>query len=201
MTPALFLRASLALSLCWTLGVAAPAAAQSCPSGFAGCDNGGCCPSSAHCCPTLLEGCCDAATPFCCGDGTCAASPAECTGGRSSCGDYDIPCGGGCAPAGSQCCDFAGHFCPPQGVCTSETTCIAGNAEGAALLVVSVPETPEPEAPERASSPLRNPPDGTARSCALPPGVPGARDPQPSALLALLALALLRRPLRQRKRR
>ncbi len=183
------LRACLALWLC--LASAVPAAAQSCPSGYAGCDNGGCCPSSAQCCPTLIEGCCDAATPFCCGDGTCAASPAGCTGGRSSCGDYDIPCGDGCAPAGSQCCDFAGHYCPPQGVCTSETSCIAGNVESAALLVVSIPPAPQPAAPERASSPLANPPDGTDRSCTLS-RPPGARPASGLSWLALAALALLR---------
>lgn len=193
MIPARFLRASFALCLCWGLGAAAPAAAQSCPSGYAGCDNGGCCPNSAQCCPTLLEGCCDAATPFCCGDGTCAASPAECMGGRSRCGDYDIPCGDGCAPAGSQCCDFAGHYCPPQGVCTSETTCIAGNAEGDALLVVSAAMTPAPVVPERASSPLRNPAAGTARSCALQGGTSRRPFAESLALLLLVGAALLGR--------
>lgn len=179
------IRALLALGLCSSLGGVAPAFAQSCPGGYASCDNGGCCPNSAQCCPSLLEGCCDAATPFCCGDGTCAASPAGCTGGRTSCGDYDVPCGDGCAPAGSQCCDLAGHFCPPQGICTSETSCVAGDVEGAALLVVSTPQARPAAAQERASSPLRNPPDGTDRSCAF------TRRTASSARAAWLALLLI----------
>jgi hypothetical protein len=143
----------------------------------------------------LAEGCCDSATPFCCGDGTCAASPAECGNiGRTSCGDYDIPCGEGCAPAGSQCCDFAGHYCPPQGVCTSETTCIAGTVEGEALLVVSVPvESPQPITPARAISPLRNPPDGTDRSCAIAPGASGSRLADWLGVLLLASAVIVRR--------
>ncbi|MEY4550618.1 MAG: hypothetical protein RL685_6813 [Pseudomonadota bacterium] len=182
------------LCLYWCVAGVRPAAAQSCPSSYASCDNDGCCPISAQCCPKLTDGCCDAATPFCCGDGTCAVSPAECGNiGRTSCSDYDIPCGGGCAPAGSQCCDVAGHYCPPQGVCMSETSCLSGDQPSAALLIVATPAAQQAAAPERTPSPLLNPPDGTDRSCALRPRGAAAPVPEWLGLVLLVGAGLLRR--------
>jgi len=179
-----------------------PARAQSCPGGYSACDNGGCCLSSDQCCPLLEDGCCAASTPFCCGDGTCAASPSEClNAGRNSCTGYDIPCGRGCAPAGSHCCDpLGGSYCPPQGICTSETTCRAGNEESVAQLVVTTSASPAASSPDRPASPLVDPADGTERSCALASGsvssvsMPAAVAPFGGLPLALvLAAAWARR--------
>jgi hypothetical protein len=185
-------------ALCLLLAaLAAPAArAQSCPSNYAACDNGGCCLASDQCCPTMAEGCCPGNTPFCCGDGSCAASPGDCaSAGRNTCNGYDIPCGAGCAPAGSQCCDMAGHYCAPQGICTSETTCIVGDVASDALLVPASSSPQPADTTVRMSSPITNPANGTERSCAFAPTAPA-----PFALAAfasLLALTVLRR---QRRR-
>lgn len=151
----------------------APADAQGCPSAYSACDNGGCCLNSDQCCPTLEGGCCALATPFCCGDGTCAASPPECANaGRNTCIGYDIPCGKGCAPAGSHCCDpIGGYYCPPQGICTTETTCRAGNEGSTAKLVVPTSPIPSASLEEQTASPLVDPANGTERSCALVSGV------------------------------
>ncbi|HEU4577985.1 MAG TPA: hypothetical protein VFS67_07010 [Polyangiaceae bacterium] len=178
-------------ALCLLLAAAQPARAQSCPSNYAACDNGGCCLASDQCCPTIEEGCCPGHTPFCCGDGSCAASPGDCaSAGRNTCNGYDIPCGPGCAPAGSQCCDLAGHYCAPQGVCTSEISCVAGEQVSPALQVLPS-SSPEPAELERMPSPIANPPDGTDRSCAFAPLAP---EPLAAGSLAsLLALFLLRR--------
>jgi hypothetical protein len=161
-------RLLLALGLLALATWGVPARAQSCPGGYAACDNGGCCLAADYCCPLLVEGCCAAATPFCCGDGTCAAAPSECANaGRNTCGGYDIPCGRGCAPAGSQCCDLSGHYCPPQGICTSETTCISGTELSVARVVTATSAPASGSAPERKGSPTVDPADGTERSCAL----------------------------------
>jgi hypothetical protein len=185
--------AALCLALASTWG--SSAGAQSCPSAYAACDNGGCCLGSERCCPTLAEGCCGPETPFCCGDGTCAASPAECANvGRNTCSGYDGPCGGGCVPAGSQCCDLAGHYCAPQGICLSETTCRAGEVDSVAKLVLSTSMPSSPSGPARAPSPLVDPADGTERSCVLAPGRGGhVRGELPLFLLALGAMAAARR--------
>ncbi len=185
----------LLAALCLLLAAAlSPSArAQSCPSNYAACDNGGCCLASDQCCPTVEEGCCPGNTPFCCGDGSCAASPGDCaSAGRNTCNGYDIPCGPGCAPAGSQCCDLAGHYCAPQGVCTSETACVAGDQTSPALLVLAS-SSPEPAGTtERMSSPITDPANGTERSCAFaPPSTPSPL--APLSLSSLLALTLLRR--------
>jgi len=186
MMPKCAVLALLALAL-WGL----PARAQSCPGAYSACDNGGCCLSTDQCCPKLEDGCCAAATPFCCGDGTCAASPPECANaGRNTCAGYDIPCGKGCAPAGSHCCDpLAGYYCPPQGICTSETKCRAGDEESAAKLVVAGSATPATSTPERSPSPLLDPADGTERSCSLGFGVmSSAAMSSPAVPLGILSL-------------
>jgi len=163
-------RIGLALCLVVASTWGAPARAQVCPSAYAACDNGGCCLNSEQCCPMLAEGCCSAYTPFCCGDGSCAASPAECANvGRSACSGYDVPCAGGCAPAGSQCCDLLGHYCPPQAICTSETACRAGDVDSVAKLVIASSPPASPSASERTPSPLLDPADGSERSCAIGP--------------------------------
>jgi hypothetical protein len=176
-----------------------PVRAQSCPGGYSSCDNGGCCLNSDQCCPLLEEGCCAASTPFCCGDGTCAASPSECANaGRNTCTGYDIPCGKGCAPAGSHCCDpSAGYYCPPQGICTSEIKCRAGDVESVAKLVASTAALPSASTPERNASPLLDPADGTERSCALAAAAPSAAVPASAVSFALIlaaAWARRRRP-------
>lgn len=173
--------------------------AQSCPSGYAACDNGGCCKNSEQCCPNAAE-CCDSFTPYCCGDGTCAASPSECAGAAGPiCSAYDLPCGPGCAPAGSDCCDTVGHYCGPQGICTSALTCIAGDAVSAALTAVpaSVPGSGDAA---RSVSPLKDPPDGSARSCAFAaPGRSHAAERVPALLTTLAALILTSARRRQRR--
>ena len=159
----------LALShlLLAVLAGSAPARAQSCPSDYTACDNGGCCLSSEQCCPRAAEGCCSSSTPYCCGDGTCAATPSQCaSAGRASCDGYDVPCGGGCAPAGSDCCDLVGHYCPPESMCTSETTCVFGDMPTLASQVAVVPQ-PDDDAAARPSPPFRDPEDATERSCSV----------------------------------
>jgi len=168
-----------------SLGIAARATAQVCPSEYTACDNDGCCLSSEQCCPTSAQGCCSSSTPFCCGDGTCAATPSQCaTAGAANCDGYDVPCGGGCAPAGSDCCDLAGHYCPPESMCTSETTCVFGATPTLASLVAVIPRPGEAEGGARLSPPYRDPEDATERSCAL-----GHRSTNGSVHLPWLALA------------
>jgi hypothetical protein len=182
------------------LAVAGAARAQSCPNEYTTCDNGGCCLSSEQCCPGIEEGCCNSSTPFCCGDGTCAATPSQCaSANRAECDGYDVPCGGGCAPAGSDCCDLAGHYCGPEMMCTSETTCVRGT-EASLALVVAVPSEPDVEAATGVAPPFDDPADASDRSCALArPSAVGARDA--GWLLALMAAAILRRPRRGACRR
>ena len=182
-----FRNLSLVALLLWV----APAAAQTCPSEYAACDNGGCCLASEHCCPQIEDGCCASSTPFCCGDGTCAATPSQC--GSSTlmvCDGYDVPCGGGCAPAGSDCCDDLGHYCRPESMCTSDTSCVLGE-DASLALTVAVPVTPEPgPSGPRVAPPYADPTDAEDRSCALQPG----SAPRGAAwMLALGGLALVRR--------
>jgi MYXO-CTERM domain-containing protein len=170
-----------------------PAHAQSCPSGYGACDNGGCCLNSAHCCTEIADGCCGASTPFCCGDGTCAASPSECGNASGmTCPGFDVPCGAGCVPAGSDCCDDQGHYCAPQSFCTSEIACLTGLDASDALLAEAMSVDAPPAEVARPISPLLDPPNGTARSCAL-----SAPTPPPASgwelLAAGVALAVARR--------
>lgn len=168
---------------------ALPAAAQSCPSAYAACDNGGCCLSAEQCCPSMADGCCSAATPYCCGDGTCAARPSECASAtRAICDGYDVPCGEGCAPAGSDCCDSAGHYCSPESRCTSETTCVRGDMPTLALLV-AVPAREEEAARARSAAPFADPPDASDRSCSLQP--PHSRQVTMSSWLLLFGVVAL----------
>lgn len=142
---------------------------QTCPQAHSACDNGGCCPSADQCCPTLAEGCCSSSTPYCCGDGTCAASPSRCGApGATRCEGYDVPCGEGCAPAGADCCDNDGHYCPPESMCGSETTCLTGEDPSPALLVM--PPAAAVVSRERAASPVTDPASASGRSCALSGG-------------------------------
>jgi hypothetical protein len=180
--------ACLALAVAWS----ASAQAQSCPSSYAACDNGGCCLASDQCCPSLAEGCCPPHAPYCCGDGSCAAAPSKCGNlPRNTCPDYEVPCGEGCAPAGSQCCDLAGHYCRPQGICSSETTCLAGDDTLPADQVIVVPPPAQQASTQRTSSPLLDPPAGTARSCAL--GLARGQGGAAAGALLLLALFAIRR--------
>jgi hypothetical protein len=173
------------------LGLPARADAQQCPSEYTACDNGGCCLSSEQCCPTMAEGCCSSATPYCCGDGTCAATPSLCaSAGRPACDGYDVPCGGGCAPAGSDCCDLAGHYCPPESMCTSETTCVLGDTPALARQV-AVTARPDAVQGPSLSPPFRDPEDATERSCGLRPAAAG--EASHLGWLALAALLLCRR--------
>jgi hypothetical protein len=156
-------------SILWIVLAAAatPAAAQSCPTEDAACDNGGCCLSAEQCCPALEDGCCSSSTPYCCGDGTCAATPSQCPlAGRVVCDGYDVPCGLGCAPAGSDCCDLVGHYCPPESMCTSDTTCVLGDMPTLAQLTASSLPS-ESEATASVSPPFRDPEDATDRSCSI----------------------------------
>jgi hypothetical protein len=173
------------------LAWAGRALAQQCPSEYTACDNGGCCLGSEQCCPTMAEGCCSSSAPYCCGDGTCAATPSQCaSAGRARCDGYDVPCGGGCAPAGSDCCDLAGHYCPPESMCTSETTCVLGDVPGLAR-EVAVPPRPDEAPGLRLSPPFRDPEDATERSCSLRRTAAG--EPSRLGWLALGAALLGRR--------
>lgn len=176
-----------AAGLCW----GGPASAQSCPDTHAACDNGGCCLSSDQCCPTLAEGCCGSLTPYCCGDGTCAASPSQCGDpGAAECQGYDIPCGGGCAPAGADCCDDEGHYCPPESMCGSATTCLAGDEALAASLVAPPSPISGPSEP-RALSPAADPSNASGRSCALSSGPAPRPASTETARFGILLLAAL----------
>jgi hypothetical protein len=167
------------------------AEAQQCPGEYTACDNGGCCLSSEQCCPTQAEGCCSSSAPYCCGDGTCAATPSQCaSAGRAACDGYDVPCGGGCAPAGSDCCDLAGHYCPPESMCTSDTTCVFGDMPTLAREVAVTLRPDEVQGP-RLSPPFRDPEDATQRSCSLQR--PTAGEPPRLDWLALAAALLFRR--------
>jgi len=174
------------------LFVASSAAAQSCPNEYTACDNEGCCLSSEQCCPKLEDGCCNSSTPYCCGDGTCAATPSQCaSASRSACDGYDVPCGGGCAPAGSDCCDLAGHYCGPEMMCTSETTCVRGT-EASLALIVALPSAPSAEAEAGVAPPFDDPADASDRSCALL--APAEGDASDAGwLLAVVAAVALRR--------
>lgn len=176
----------------------ARAEAQQCPSEYTACDNGGCCLSSEQCCPTLAEGCCSSSAPFCCGDGTCAATPSQCpAAGRAACDGYDVPCGGGCAPAGSDCCDLIGHYCPPESMCTSDTTCVLGDMPTLAREVAVAPRPDEMQSP-RVSAPFRDPEDATQRSCNLQR--PAAGGPSRYEWLALAAALFARQRRKGRAR-
>ena len=164
------------------------AEAQQCPADYTACDNTGCCLSSEQCCPTKAEGCCSSSAPYCCGDGSCAATPSQCaSAGRATCDGYDVPCGGGCAPAGSDCCDLAGHYCPPESMCTSETTCVLGVTPTLAREVAVIVRPDELERP-RVAPPFRDPEDATQRSCGLQR--PMAGEPSKLSWLALVVVLL-----------
>lgn len=159
-----------------------PAYAQSCPSEFSACDNGGCCLSSEQCCPTAAEGCCSSSAPYCCGDGTCAVAPSACNSGAvTACEGYEVPCGEGCAPAGADCCDGVGHYCPATAMCSSETTCLSGDVSALARSVVVVPRA-ETEPDPALAAPFRDPSNASERSCAL------ARGAGPSTLWVVVCL-------------
>lgn len=192
--PRFMKRARIGATLLAAVGFAAlPLAAQTCPSEYSACDNGGCCLSAEQCCPTLAEGCCSSSTPYCCGDGTCAATPSQCQqASGANCDGYDVPCGGGCAPAGSHCCDEAGHYCPPESRCTSDTTCVFGTRPTLAL-EVAVEASPETSGPPPLSPPFEDPEDATERSCGLVRGGAGHAGPPWVAVLAVLAWAARRR--------
>jgi hypothetical protein len=171
-----------------SLVLPARAEAQQCPSEYTACDNGGCCLSSEQCCPTKAEGCCSSSAPYCCGDGSCAATPSQCaSAGRATCDGYDVPCGGGCAPAGSDCCDLAGHYCPPESMCTSETTCVFGDMPTLAREVAVIVRPDAAQGPGLAP-PFRDPEDATQRSCSLQR--PAAGEPSRLSWLALAAALL-----------
>lgn len=179
-------RSSWVTAVVLVLGWSTAASAQTCPSGYSACDNTGCCLSSEQCCPTLAEGCCASATPYCCGDGTCAATPSQCGAiSRGGCDGYDVPCGNGCAPAGSDCCDIAGHYCPPESMCTSDTTCVRGSMPTIALQVELPPESSAPGA-QTVVPPYGDPGSATDRSCSLRSGAPVASR-EPLAWLVLAA--------------
>jgi hypothetical protein len=184
----------MALRGIFIIGVAlgayvAPAAAQSCPSEYAACDNGGCCLSAEQCCPSLDDGCCSSATPYCCGDGTCAATPSDCElPGRAECDGYAVPCGGGCAPAGSDCCDLVGHYCPPESMCTSDTTCVRGDTPALASEVAVASQPDGTNGPATVEPPFKDPKDATDRSCSI---VAPAFESTPEPWLWLIAAAAL----------
>jgi hypothetical protein len=198
--PGFFLGLGLITGALCPLGWARPALAQSCPAQYAACDNGGCCLSSEQCCPKLQDGCCSSATPFCCPGGGCAATPSQCESASANpCDGYDVPCGSGCAPAGSDCCDLAGHYCGPESMCTSDTTCILGSDASMALEVTPItPPAAQSTRPDL-SAPFNDPPAASERSCDLAAG--GAPSPL-GGLVPLLGAALvaLRRGRRPRPR-
>jgi hypothetical protein len=165
--PGFLILFAASVRLTWALA----AHAQSCPTQYTACDNGGCCLSSEQCCPGIEDGCCSSATPFCCPGGGCAATPSQCvTSTRTACDGYDVPCGNGCAPAGSDCCDLTGHYCGPESMCTSDTSCVLGDMPSLALQVEPVPR-PEakPSGPDL-DPPYSNPPEASDRSCAMGSG-------------------------------
>jgi hypothetical protein len=177
------------------LVAADPAYAQlACPADYAACDTGGCCLSSEKCCPSVTDGCCSPYVPYCCGNGTCAASPSECmNAGQARCADYQIPCGSGCAPPGSDCCDEAGHYCPPTMTCESETTCLLGLMEEPVLLVTPAAAPVQPGVPTAPPSPFTDPPNARSRSCELSRGVAAPSSALCFAGSALFAAMCLRR--------
>jgi hypothetical protein len=144
----------------------ARARGQSCPPAYASCDNGGCCPSSDQCCPTVDQGCCSSYAPYCCGNGTCAVSPSHCAPEAARCAGYDLPCGGGCAPAGADCCDGEGRYCPPGSLCKTASTCAVGDASPLSALRTT-PGAAKQQSQTRVISPLSDPSDASARSCAV----------------------------------
>jgi len=181
--------------------------AQVCPADYSLCTSGVCCPSSDQCCPTAAEGCCAAATPYCCSDGTCAATPDECRSpGAPGCTGYDLPCGDGCIPAGSDCCSDAGRFCLPGLVCESPETCRLGDAAPQAAFHVQTTQdggTRGSQTPQDAgasvtsgTSPIDDPPTAGNRSCA----VSAARGAD-GGVLGAAGLALLGAALGRRRRR
>jgi hypothetical protein len=179
----MLLRGTLVIAVALAVS-AASAAAQTCPDAYSTCDNGGCCLSAEQCCPSADDGCCSSATPYCCGDGTCAATPSQCQlAGRPQCDGYDVPCGAGCAPAGSDCCDAVGHYCPPESRCTSDTSCVLGDEPGIAELV-ALATTPGEDA-INVSPPFEDPEDATKRSC----GIGSTSGGPPTAWPWLLAVA------------
>jgi hypothetical protein len=143
--------------------------AQTCAPNQALCPGGACCSVPALCCPSATGGCCGEDTPYCCGNGTCAVTPSYCPGessGGSACAGYDVPCGAVCIPAGADCCD-TNHYCSPTTTCASPTTCT--NDTGAPPTKANVIPSLAP------SSPLDDPPDAAARSCAAGYGEPAPR--------------------------
>jgi len=156
--------------------------AQTCAPNEVQCLGGACCSLPALCCPSATGGCCGEGTPYCCGNGTCAVTPCSCPGessGASACAGYDVPCGAACIPAGADCCD-ANHYCPPTTTCASPTTCTNGTGS---------PPTKANVIPPPPSSPLDDPSDAAARSCATSYGQP---TPRPAMYAASGVLALFR---------
>lgn len=189
---------SAAVVLLWSLG----AEAQLCPSNYSTCDNGGCCLSSEQCCPSFEDGCCGSATPYCCGDGTCAATPSQCGSvTRADCDGYDVPCGGGCAPAGSDCCDVAGHYCPPESMCTSDTTCVRGAEPGLASQVEVTIDPQSQGGTPRVAPPYADPDTATDRSCSMRAPAPVGVGAGTAWLLLLGSLFARRRRSPQRSKR
>jgi len=144
----------------------------------------------------MQDGCCGSATPYCCPGGGCAATPSQCEATTlTACDGYDVPCGNGCAPSGSDCCDLAGHYCAPGTMCTSDTSCVLGDMATLALQVT--PRTPpaaEPSGPNL-SAPFADPPDASERSCDVSVG----RQPHGfGGWAALLGAAILARRRAQR---
>ena len=192
----------LLISLSAALVLRATAAyGQVCPADHSLCTSGVCCPSSDQCCPTAAQGCCATATPYCCSDGTCAATPDECRSqGAPGCTGYDLPCGAGCIPAGSDCCSDAGRYCLPGSVCRSPETCQLGDAALQVAFHVQPTEaggmgaTPEDAGDSGTGiSPLADPPIAGSRSCAMS-AAQRADDSVPGAAgLGLLGTALRRR--------
>jgi hypothetical protein len=162
---------------------AEPGRSQVCPSQYSACDNGGCCPSAGQCCELAEDGCCGSATPYCCADGRCAASPGLCGGsGVPVCPGYAVPCGNGCAPAGSDCCGD-GNYCDPETKCESPTTCVVGTMI-TPTAVVTPTDIPEPG--EGLISPIADPEEATARSCAISGPLSGSGQGSAPVFLAAL---------------
>ena len=220
-------RTVLTISVLAILALAsAPVQAQVCPTDYSLCSSGVCCSNAAQCCPTAAEGCCAFATPYCCGDGTCAIAPDQCAGadgGASSCGDYDVPCGIGCIPAGSDCCSDAGRFCLPGSTCQSSETCgpQVGDAAPQAAFHVRPPDDAGTEAGTDASnasgqggtdgggtaaavsevSPLGDPANAGRRSCSVSSKAPHVDGWAGLGLLGFFVAALRRQRRRPKKLR